>query len=280
MTRTAEAGSARTDRNTLSPPDESVEGSNANELASAVQRLAERLRAYSLSVPAGTFLGSQPDLLERFGVSRTTLKAATALLVQDNVIATRRGAGGGYFSANPTNTSVARHVATLLSTPVLEVRELTEASQPVRAEVARLAALRGGDEDRRRLGELLAQDQDQEDGDLVGFLVLERTYREVFLRMTKSRVLQLFATILTDLINLGEAGIDLFADRPEQIRSYRAQRMRVARAVIEGEAEVAHIHALRQSEMALQWLDEHERSGAATRFGDRLRKSLSRSDAT
>lgn len=248
---------------------------NESEQCSAIQRLAERLRAYSASVPSGTFLGSQTDLLQKFGVSRTTLKAATALLVQDNVIVARRGMGGGYFSASPTNTSIARNVATLLNAPHLGVRELMEASKPIRSEVVRLAALRGADAERRQLADLIVRDESQDGSDLVAFLVLERTYREVFSRMANSRILQMFAGILSDLINLGEAGIDLFGQKPERIQPYRVQRIRMARSVIEGDARVAQLHALQLSEMAFQWLDEHERSGGGQRFEQRLSKSLS-----
>src|SRR3546814_4388112 len=61
-------------------------------------RTARALADLSLAAAPGDHLGAEDDLLQRFGVSRPTLRQAAKLVERDRLISIRRGIKGGYFA--------------------------------------------------------------------------------------------------------------------------------------------------------------------------------------
>ena len=82
--------------------------------------------------PVGTLLGSERDLIERYGVSRAVLREAVRVLEHHQVARMRRGPGGGLFVAEPgvaaTTEAVALHLHRLAITltQLFEVRTAIE----------------------------------------------------------------------------------------------------------------------------------------------------------
>src|SRR5262249_29752956 len=62
----------------------------------------------------GESLGSEPELLARFGVSRSVFREAVRLLEHDDVARMRQGPGGGLVVTEPDAGTVARAAALLL----------------------------------------------------------------------------------------------------------------------------------------------------------------------
>src|SRR5487761_879245 len=71
--------------------------------AKLAESAARRLEAEIAEVgwPVGQILGSEPELIERLGVSRAIFREAVRLLEQDNVASMRRGPGGGLIVTAP-----------------------------------------------------------------------------------------------------------------------------------------------------------------------------------
>lgn len=102
--------------------------------AKMAEHVADRLRDDLLrsDLGPGEFLGSEADLLGRYGVSRAVLREAIRLLEHHGVAATRRGPGGGLMVANPDPGASVEAMALLLDfrgvslDQVAEVRDALE----------------------------------------------------------------------------------------------------------------------------------------------------------
>lgn len=67
-------------------------------------RMLQEIR--QMGWPVGARLGSEPDLMTRYGVSRATLRQAVRQLEQHFAVRSRRGPGGGIFVAEPREPRV------------------------------------------------------------------------------------------------------------------------------------------------------------------------------
>ena len=74
----------------------------------------------------GTFLGTEPALLERYGVSRAVLREAVRLLEHHDVAATRRGTGGGLYVTAPSPAAVTDVVALYLARQVTGIATVAD----------------------------------------------------------------------------------------------------------------------------------------------------------
>jgi DNA-binding FadR family transcriptional regulator len=124
--------------------------------------------------PVGEVIGSEPELLERYDVSRAVLREAIRLLEHLQVARMRRGPGGGLVVTEPTVDSVIDAVSVYLFYVGAEIEEVVDARlaleeraaelAPERLEESDIEALReladreraGGAEDHRELHRLVA----------------------------------------------------------------------------------------------------------------------------
>jgi DNA-binding FadR family transcriptional regulator len=121
-------------------PKESA-GGDSFEAGTLGERVAEKLlsKIRSDGLAPGTRLPSEHAMAQHFGVSRTVLRAAIALLKADGVLSTRQGSGTfvcqtGFPSAARGDPLTERSVQSLLN--------LTEVRRGLEAEIAALAAVR------------------------------------------------------------------------------------------------------------------------------------------
>lgn len=227
------------------------------EPASAVQRAATVLRALALNAEEGSFLGSEDDLVNRLGVSRPTLRQATALVVQQQLITARRGVNGGYFASVPSSTSVATMAALYLQSRSARLTDIVRAVEPIRVELARLASRQPDSAARRNLAEFLDQERnDQEPRHYRAFLRAERELGRALGEAADNALLSLFLTITYDLVARLQRDEDIYVNRPDRVERYRQQRNRMVQAIIEGDEELAVIMTRRCTECVTEWIHE------------------------
>src|ERR1700683_4326848 len=77
-------------------------------------RTAAKIREAILRRKEGDYLGSEEDLIARYGVSQPTLRQTARLLEQEQLLSVRRGQGGGYYVRRPIISVVARAAASYL----------------------------------------------------------------------------------------------------------------------------------------------------------------------
>jgi GntR family transcriptional regulator, transcriptional repressor for pyruvate dehydrogenase complex len=80
------------------------------------QQIADEVRGLIVSgeLSEGDFLGREPDLVQRFGVSRPSLREALRILETEGLIRVVRGVRGGVVVQSPDQRITARTAAVVL----------------------------------------------------------------------------------------------------------------------------------------------------------------------
>src|SRR5208282_3407440 len=106
------------------------------------QRVADELRALIVSgeLADGASLGREPDLVERFGVSRPSLREALRILEAEGLITVVRGVLGGVIVHEPAERMTARTAALLLTARNVSLADVFEARALLEPVAARVAA--------------------------------------------------------------------------------------------------------------------------------------------
>ncbi|MDR2881704.1 MAG: GntR family transcriptional regulator [Azoarcus sp.] len=107
---------------------------------SAVEAAAAALRASSLAVPEGTFLGNEEALIARLRVARNTVRQAARLLEREGIVQVRPGINGGYFATRPDLNIIEHAVSAYLSTMAVGVQDVTYIASLLWVEAVRRAA--------------------------------------------------------------------------------------------------------------------------------------------
>lgn len=225
---------------------------------SAVKRTARALRQAAMSAEEGAFLGSEELLMSRLGVSRATLRQAAGLVAQEHLLTVRRGVGGGYFARSPDTSTVTRIAAIYLQSRQAGLDELIGAVAPIRVELARLATRNRASPKAALLKAFLEEERthDEEGVSHWDFLRSEREFGRILGDASGNLVLTLFLDIIYDLAARLRRETDVYADHPERIAAYRAQRNRMAEAIVAGDEEIAILASRRCSAYLTEWLNE------------------------
>lgn len=115
--------------------------------------------------PVGQVVGSEPEMLARYGVSRAVLREAIRLLEHLHVARMRRGPGGGLVVTEPTVDSVTDAVSVYLYYVGAEIDEVVDARLALEETASELAPGRLEEHDIEALRELSARERAGEAGD-------------------------------------------------------------------------------------------------------------------
>ena len=107
---------------------------------SAIDEAARRLRELALAAGDGELLGSEEALVEKLGVSRTTVRQVARLLEREGLLRVRRGINGGYFAGRPNLSTVETAVSAYLDTLDMDAEEVTVIASILWVEALRKAA--------------------------------------------------------------------------------------------------------------------------------------------
>ena len=120
---------------------ESAQGKGAEAVARNITQtvVAEDLQP-------GDLVGTEPELIEREGVSRALLREAVRLLEHHHIARMRRGPGGGLFVMAPSANAVTETAAIYLARQGMQLAELAELRTGVEVAITDLAAQRIDDE--------------------------------------------------------------------------------------------------------------------------------------
>jgi DNA-binding FadR family transcriptional regulator len=195
----------------------------------------------------GELVGTEPELIEREGVSRALLREAVRLLEHHQIARMRRGPGGGLFVMAPSANAVTEVAAIYLARRGMQLAELAELRTGVEVAITDLAAERIDDEGVAGLHEALLREErgtDAEQAEVVHSL------HAAVAAAAHNRVLQLVALVLIRLSRLHQ--IERLA--PKARGQIRAEVLRthegIASAVESGDRELAR-HRMRRHLEAL-----------------------------
>ncbi len=195
----------------------------------------------------GELVGTEPELIEREGVSRALLREAVRLLEHHQIARMRRGPGGGLFVVAPNTNAVTEVAAIYLARRGMQLPELAEMRTGVEVAIAGLAAQRIDDEGATGLDEALAHEEHATEAERVEAV---HDLHAAVAAAAHNRVLQLVALVLIRLSRLHQ--IERLA--PKAQKQIRAEVLRthkgIAAAVEAGDEDLAR-HRMRRHLEAL-----------------------------
>jgi DNA-binding FadR family transcriptional regulator len=140
--------------------------------------------------PVGSLLGSEAELLNRYGISRAVLREAVRLLEHQHVARMRRGPGGGLVVDEPDIHTVIDTVILHLLRVDATLAEVIDTRLVLEELVAELAAQRATEADIAPIRQTLATEA-------AGEWVHDRLLHSALASLTANPVLDLFVDILT-----------------------------------------------------------------------------------
>ncbi|WP_153345800.1 FadR/GntR family transcriptional regulator [Nocardia aurantia] len=194
------------------------------------QKIAARLRTAIVSgeLPDGERLGHEPDLVQRFGVSRPTLREALRILEAEGLITVARGLRGGVFVHRPDQRATARSAALVLQARNVSLADVFEARSLIEPlAVKALAAKRN----RRHGVEELRALIDAEEaviGDPVAFAAAGTAFHARLVALGGNQTVSVLTEMLDEVVTRAVSAVGGSADTAGSLtvrrRGLRSQR--------------------------------------------------------
>jgi len=167
------------------------------------QQIADELRALIVSgeLSEGDSLGHEPDLVERFGVSRPSLREALRILEAEGLVSVVRGVRGGVVVHEPDGRMTARTAALVLQARNVSLEDVFEARsllEPIAAKA--LAARRGRKAAIAELRLLVREEVDAiEDPERFG--AANAAFHQRLVSLAGNQTLSIVAEMLTEIVS-------------------------------------------------------------------------------
>jgi GntR family transcriptional regulator, transcriptional repressor for pyruvate dehydrogenase complex len=218
------------------------EGATRGTLAMTI---ADELREVILDGYAdGELIGSEDDLVARFGVSRPTLRQAIRMLQTDGLVTVRRGNSGGFFAATPSVQTVARAASLLLRQQGATTEHLDEVSRITSPAVAAMAAANPDTASRVAFLEFTQESWDADIVELGDGVWLAAEFGRRLGELSANPALALLSATMSELVwtkvRTGRDELDAPRATAQFLSDLRAAHEAIAQAVAEGDAARAH----------------------------------------
>lgn len=242
-------------------------GSSASENRAPVksaQRLAGEIEDWVLALrqEPGSFLGSERDLIERFGVSRAVFREAIRIVEFDGLAMMKRGPSGGLFSSSPDGDAVTHALSVCLRYLSTDVADIYEARLTIETRCAGLAAARITEKGRTALQEIVEEEGAAVDiGDRASYLNCVRNFHIAIADLSQNHFHSLVVRSLFELT--------------EQLSPWPSDLRRLESMV---NAHVAHekiAEAIFSGDEALASMRMRSHTKASHTYNEATRKSLS-----
>ena len=152
----------------------------------------------------GDLVGSEPDLMKQYGVSRAIIREAARLLEHDHLAAMRRGPGGGLFVSEPNPEAVTDVVAIYLERHGITAAEVFEVRSGIEVAMVDVVVDHLDADVEARLRAALTDELEAADDE---FTAAAHDLHATLASVTGNRVLQLLALVLIRLSRLHEVGV-------------------------------------------------------------------------
>jgi GntR family transcriptional regulator, transcriptional repressor for pyruvate dehydrogenase complex len=209
--------------------------------------IADELRSLIVGgeLSEGDSLGHEPDLVERFGVSRPSLREALRILEAEGLITVVRGALGGVVVHEPSEKMTARTAALVLqarNVPLADVYEARATLEPTAAAaIARSSR-------RRSAGKELLRLIDEEEAcvdDPDAFPIANARFHEQLVSLAGNQTLSIVGEMLNEIVSRAVSEV-AHAEPAQQStetrkRGIRSQR-RLVELIVDGDATAAEEH--------------------------------------
>jgi DNA-binding FadR family transcriptional regulator len=218
----------------------------------AAESMAEEILAYD-GDEEEWLLGSESTLMEHLGVGRPTLRQASRLLEQQQLLIVRRGIRGGIFGRRPTAEGVTDAARVFLRSQRTTFREVLEAELVVGPACAAMAASSDDLEARQALARHYP-----DDGDSLGlrqFMDLSTQFQRQVSLLSGSAVMFLFVNVLMDLAAQAGGVADAYRD-PARRAATVLRHTRIAEAIAAGDSSLAAKRMRSHLASIIEWCDD------------------------
>jgi DNA-binding FadR family transcriptional regulator len=213
------------------------------------EQIADELRALIVSgqLAEGESLGREPDLVERFGVSRPSLREALRILEAEGLITVVRGVLGGVIVHQPDERMTARTAALVLQSRNVTLGDVHQARTVIEPAAVRILAAsrrRGAVDELRRL----VEEQRAALDDLEKFGVANARFHERLVELAGNQTLSIVAEMLNEVVARAVTAVSQSNSRrlslPVRKRGIRSQERLIELIAIGASIEAeAHWHA-------------------------------------
>ena len=201
--------------------------------------------------PVGQVLGSEPELLARYGVSRAVFREAVRLVEHQQIVAMRRGPGGGLIVTEPSIDAITDAVQLTLFRSATPLEEVFQAREVLESLVMHITASNATDSDQRIFSAVLRAEKDGTSSD-------PRALHAALASATKNPAIELFV----DLLNrVAHVYLSETATYSPQITTERERaHERIVEAVCAGDGVAAERRMRRHLEAEAEFLHTHRSS--------------------
>jgi DNA-binding FadR family transcriptional regulator len=211
------------------------------------QQIADELRQLIVSgeLQEGDSLGHEPELVERFGVSRPSLREALRILEAEGLITVMRGVFGGVVVHAPNERMTARTAALVLQARNVSLADVYEARRLL--EPMAVGVIASGRSNKAAAAALreLVEEQEATIEDPEAFSQANTRFHERLVGLAGNQTLTIIAEMLNEIvgravaeISQAEPGGDSLATRRRGLRSQE----RLVELLEAGDAEGAQEH--------------------------------------
>lgn len=200
----------------------------------------------------GSVFGAEPDLLERYGVSRSVLREAVRLLEHHTVARMRRGPGGGLIVTEPQPGAALDTIALYLEyrrPSAADVRLVREA-----IEVDNVVAVVDRRDDADVAAFLAAHDGDRvPSADVESVGQAELDFHNGIADLAGNRVLNVFLAILVELVRRHWTPVQHPVPGVADVEDMHHAHTRIVEAIRTGDASLAQHRSRRHLEALSSW---------------------------
>jgi GntR family transcriptional regulator, transcriptional repressor for pyruvate dehydrogenase complex len=166
------------------------------------QLIADELRSLIVSgeLTEGDSLGHEPDLVERFGVSRPSLREALRILEAEGLITVLRGVRGGVVVHEPDERMTARTAALVLqarNVPLADVFEARGLLEPTAAKA--IASQRGRATAVKKLRALVREEEEAIE-DPERFALTNAAFHEQLVVLAGNQTMSIVTEMLSEVV--------------------------------------------------------------------------------
>jgi DNA-binding FadR family transcriptional regulator len=199
----------------------------------------------------GAPLGSEPELMERFGVSRAIMREAARLLEHHGIAAMRRGPGGGLFVSEPGIDATSAAIAFCLDRRQVNAAHLFEVRSIVEMTVLDRVVKHFDASMARRLHEV----HDIEQGAAVSnFPVVGHDLHVVLGELSGNAVLELFTDVLVRL-SRGRGAVPSDSEaKPLPTREVIDTHQKIIDAIVARDVDLARFRMRRHLDALQFWV--------------------------
>jgi DNA-binding FadR family transcriptional regulator len=200
--------------------------------------------------PIGELLGSEPELMERYDVSRAILREAVRVLEHHQVARMRRGPGGGLFVVEPGVEAVTEAVALQIDRVGITPAQLFEVRGAVEMSVLDRVLANLDDAGAAALERALEAERSATEAELA---VLGHDLHAVLAGVAGNRALELLAKVLVRLTRFQVAGPREADDSVPAAEVMRVHQ-RIVEAILAGDGDLARHRLRRHLEALVLWV--------------------------